>query len=182
MRASLAATAVIMLTGLALTACGGSSNSAATAAGAPAEKVSQTVTFNLGLFAGTKMGDITANDLKELKNSPIGIYCPRSDDLFLQIGDAQRLKMRIVDKSDTEVATTFSDTSKAPATNTVDLLRNGCTVTGVFEDVPLDLDFYTFQADIEGDFYVDSPYSVASLTFSNEEMVKANWTVDAQIG
>ena len=173
MRASLAATAVIMLTGLALTACGGSSNSAATAAGAPAEESSQTLTVNL-----TMQGGIDSNGLD---------YCPRTAEVAEIVGEGKKLKMRIVDKGDNEVATTFSDpttaVSNADVMDSLKLLgsTSKCTVTVTFEDIPLDLDFYTFQADINESNFSGDGADTASLTYSNEEMVKANWTIDATI-
>ena len=119
-------------------------------------------------------------------------FCPRPegyDEAEQLVGDAKRLKVRITDINDEVVVNTFSETTiqvdPADAPQVVlDMYRDepGCTITAEFADVPDDLDFYTFQADVNETNFTGGASDLAPLTLSLEEMQEADWVVATGFG
>jgi len=119
-------------------------------------------------------------------------FCPRPagyDEAEQLVGDAKRLKVRITDINDEVIANTFSETTievdPADAPQVVlDMYQDepGCTITAVFADVPDDLDFYTFQADVNETNFTGGASDLAPLTLSLEEMQEADWVVATGLG
>ena len=119
-------------------------------------------------------------------------FCPRPagyDEAEQLVGDAKRLKVRVTDINDEVIANTFSETTievdPADAPRVVlDMYQDepGCTITAEFADVPDDLDFYTFQADVNESNFTGGASDLAPLTLSLEEMQEADWVVATGLG
>jgi len=175
----------LFLAALAVSACASESGSPAESTQDPTEATATgvPVTFTLTVPGGPFALD----------------FCPRPagyDEAEQLVGDAKRLKVRITDINDEVVANTFSETTievdPADAPQVVldmygdelgdGLAGKGCTITAEFADVPDDLDFYTFQADVNETNFTGGASDLAPLTLSLEEMQEADWVVATGFG